>query len=185
MDEGLKKRLIGATVLVSLVVIFVPMLLQRESVLEQEIHQSNIPIPPKREYRTSVLPAQDESLFSPPKEIVPIQPGEKPPSLNPSPPAEKQAQPSPSAPPVPATGLSAWMIQVASFSGQENAQRLVKTLREKDFSTSIQQESIKGKKVYRVLVGPEVDRNQAEKLLVRLNEEVKSLGLKGLIKRYP
>jgi len=32
MDDGLKRRLIGATVLVSLVVIFVPMLLQREPV---------------------------------------------------------------------------------------------------------------------------------------------------------
>jgi len=196
MDEGLKRRLIGATVLVSLVVIFVPMLLQHEPVLEQEIHKSNIPPRPDRDFRSRVVPSESEQLALPPKEIARIQAEERP-SLT----EQKKTPPPPSRPvsgqtgqagsrtsPAvvePRVGLSAWIIQVGSFSKRENAEKLIVQLRGKSFSADIEQASVKGRTMYRVLVGPEVDRKRAEAMLARLNREVEALKLKGKLKSYP
>jgi len=46
MDDALKRRLTGAVVLVSLAVIFVPMLVEEEPVLSPSIRESNIPVRP-------------------------------------------------------------------------------------------------------------------------------------------
>ncbi len=62
MNEGLKKRLVGATVLVSLVVIFVPMLLEKEPVLSGSITESNIPPRPNTDFTSRVLPLENENL---------------------------------------------------------------------------------------------------------------------------
>ena len=64
MDEALKKRLIGATVLVSLVVIFVPMLLEHEPIVSTQIEKTNIPERPKNIFSSSVLPLESEKLTS-------------------------------------------------------------------------------------------------------------------------
>ena len=186
MDDGLKKRLIGATVLVSLIVIFVPMLLQNEPVLEREIQESNIPLPPKPDFSSRVIPEKSTP---------------EPTTLKPAPPpahtATADAVPHRSEAQSAAVaqigaaqvetreGLSAWMIQVGSFSLQENADNLVKQLREKSFAADIEQVSVNGNMLYRVLVGPEVDRARAEKLLDRVNAEVKSLNIQGTLKSYP
>jgi len=196
MDEGLKKRLIGAMVLVSLVVIFVPMLLQREPVLEQEIRKSNIPPRPDRDFTSRVIPSESEQLALPPKEVVKIQAGDRPPlvkqqksSSQPSKSASGQTGPtgSKTSPAVvePRVGISAWIIQVGSFSKRGNAEKLVTQLRGKSFSADIEQASVKGRTMYRVLVGPEVDRKRAEAMLARLNREVKALKLTGKLKSYP
>ena len=197
MDEGLKKRLIGATVLVSLVVIFVPMLLQRESVLEPEIHNSNILPRPDRDFRSRVvIPSESEQLALPPREIVRIQAGERPPSMQRQKPSSPPSSPvagqtgragSKTSPAVvePRVGLSAWIIQVGSFSKRENAEKLVTQLRGKFFAADMEQASVKGRTMYRVLVGPEIDRKRAETMLARLNREVKGLKLKGKLKSYP
>lgn len=46
MDDALKRRLTGAVVLVSLAVIFVPMMVEDEPVLSPRIRDSNIPVRP-------------------------------------------------------------------------------------------------------------------------------------------
>jgi len=101
-------------------------------------------------------------------------------------PVSRQAAPKTSPAVVkPRVGLSAWIIQVGSFSKRGNAEKLVKQLRGKSFSTDIEQASVKGRTMYRVLVGPEIDRKRAEAMLARLNREVKALKLKGKLKSYP
>lgn len=77
------------------------------------------------------------------------------------------------------------MIQVGSFSLRDNAENLVKQLREKSFAADIEQVSVKGNMLFRVLVGPEVDRQKAEKLLEQVNAEVKPLNIEGTLKSYP
>jgi len=62
---------------------------------------------------------------------------------------------------------------------------LIVQLRGKSFSADIEQASVKGRTMYRVLVGPEVDRKRAEAMLARLNREVEALKLKGKLKSYP
>ena len=185
MDDGLKKRLIGATVLASLIVIFVPMLLQHEPILEQGIQESNIPLPPKTDFSSRVIPRKSE-----PPPVVPRSPAPDARVTDSRLSDEKAAKPAAAAAP-PAKqvetreGLSAWVIQVGSFSLRDNAENLVKQLRGKSFAADIEQVSVKGNVLFRVLVGPEVDRTKAEKLLQRVNAEVKPLNIEGALKSYP
>ena len=186
MDDSLKKRLIGATVLVSLVVIFVPMLLQHEPVLEPGITESNIPVPPKTDFSSRVIP---EKSTPAPVDLKPTPPVDQATtdavSDNTATPPPALARQTPAAQVETREGLSAWMIQVGSFSLRDNADNLVKQLREKAFAADIEQVSVSGTLLYRVLVGPEVDRAKAEKLLKQVNAEVKSLNIVGTLKSYP
>jgi len=185
VDDGLKKRLIGATVLVSLIVIFVPMLLQHEPVLEQSIQKSNIPVPPQSDFSSRVIPDKSKPAPISPRSSSSITPttGGVVRGGSRSQPAASGKKPV--AQVVTREGLSAWMIQVGSFSQRDNAQKLVGKLRIKSFAADIEQVSVKGKMLYRVLIGPEVDRKKAEKLLARVNVEVKPLNIKGRLKSYP
>jgi DedD protein len=235
LDEGLKKRLIGATVLVSLVVIFIPMLLDNSGEREPGIEIINIPPRPDRPFTQGILPDEGQPLSTPPT-IVRLQPLERevlPPvkpkykvepvpaakpaaaprkkrqsSPEPKPATRAKSAPKPtpkSAPPTKRTTakvppvrvkergstpsrrgpISSWVIQMGSFSSRANADKLVKQLRMKSFSAFVAQASVKGKLVYRVRVGPEVDRGQVEKTLARLNRAMKSLGVRGNIRPYP
>ena len=78
VDEGLKKRLIGATVLVSLVVIFVPMLLQNEPVMEKGIDRTNVPPRPEGEFTSRILPLESEQLSLPEERVTPLRRGDPP-----------------------------------------------------------------------------------------------------------
>jgi len=201
VDERLKKRLVGATVLVSLVVIFVPMLLEDEPMVETGIHETNIPPKPERDFSSRVIPAEDEKLSVPPvsrrPQIVPLKPPPapavvkktEPPTL--SAPAEqvetKPAEQPEMKPPAvePREGLTAWVIQVGSFSNRDNAEKLVQQIREMKYAAFMEQADVDGKTHYRVKVGPEVDRKLADKMLVSLNKDLKALNLKGTVKSYP
>ncbi len=193
MDERLKKRLVGATVLVSLVVIFVPMLLEDEPVIETGIYKTNIPPKPERDFSSRVVPAEDEKLATPPAshrpEIVPLKPMPEPEVVEkaepPAPP--EMAETAESTPPAvaPRVGLSAWVIQVGSFSNRDNAEKLVQQIREMKYAAFMEQADVDGKTHYRVKVGPEVDRALADKMLISLNKDLKALNLKGEVKSYP
>jgi DedD protein len=70
VDESLKRRLVGATVLVSLIVIFVPMLLEEQSGEPPGIEGTNIPRRPEIDSGLSssrLLPLEDEPLSEPPQ----------------------------------------------------------------------------------------------------------------------
>lgn len=184
MDDSLKKRLIGATVLVSLIVVFVPMLLQNEPVIDQGIRETNIPLPPKTDFSSRVIPNKTEPPPLP-KPLVQVEPETA--SVPVDNPATQPPVIATSDPPKVETreGLSAWVIQVGSFSQRENADNLVQQLRAKEFAADIEQVSVKGNTLFRVLIGPEVDRGKAEKLLERVNREVKPLNIAGTLKSYP
>jgi len=189
VDEGLKKRLIGATVLVSLVVIFVPMLLQNEPVIEKGIDSTNVPTRPDGDFTSRILPMESEQLSLPEERVTPLQPGDSPITGAGTRPDKAAGQSPQSKAPAkavkPRVGLTAWIIQVGSFSKRENAEKLVNTLRKKEFSAFMEQAEISGKQVFRVRVGPVVDRGQAEKMLVELNRELKPMKLKSTLTRYP
>jgi DedD protein len=191
VDEGLKRRLVGATVLVSLVVIFVPMLLQNEPVLEQGITSSNIPPLPTREFQSRVIPQPADPLPLPEKRRVRLDSANPDTAARRSPPPtatpaeRKKPEPPASKRATPQVGVSAWMIQVGSFSQRQNAEKLQQQLRGKKFPVDIELASVKGRTMYRVLVGPEIDRKRTERMLARLNQEVAPLKLSGKIRRYP
>ncbi len=194
MDEGLKKRLIGATVLVSLVVIFVPMLLDDEPVIDAGIKRSNIPDKPDNAFSSRIQPLETADLSQPPADLLPVERGDSEPAKVPAdkggseaavvdattatPVAEPQK-------PKQRVGLSAWVLQAGSFSNRDNADKLVKELQAQKFAAFLEQVEIKGRTLFRVRVGPEVDRARAEQTLKRLNVLLKEKKIEASLKSYP
>ena len=174
----MKQRLVGAVVLVALVVIFVPMLLDDEPMVTSSITKTNIPPQPKRNY-----PARTVSK----KEVKPLVPAvvskvEPTKAAEPKP-IVKSVTVAPKTEPKKArVGLSAWVVQVASFGKRTNADKLMKRLQAKKLSAFVEQASVDRKTVFRVRVGPEVDHKKAEGIRSRIEREFK---LKGKIERYP
>lgn len=74
---------------------------------------------------------------------------------------------------------SAWIIQLASFKSDTNAKRLVTKLRADNFVAFFH--GAADGSIYRVFVGPELDKALLEKQLNKIAKEYK---LKGFIKRY-
>ncbi len=168
MDEGLKKRLIGAAVLAALAVIFVPMLFEEPPPPEPEL----APLPPRP-------PADDfasEMLREEVPAVMPLAP-------RPVEPDQPERAEEPAAPDQQRTGLSAWVVQAASLSSQENAQKLVVRLREAGLPTPDPElVDIRGKRYYRVRVGPVVERSRAEAMLGKVSEIA---GTQAQVQRYP
>ncbi len=193
MEERLKKRLIGAAVLTSLVVIFVPMLFEKDSGGQwgEELRIPPRPAVPE-DYATRILPAPNEDLAQAPRSVSKTEPSQ---ATGSAPPAAGPANTS-EAPRAAATASGqsakrktekgqaprAWVLQVASFSSRKNADQLVTRLRAKKFPAFQEKASVNGAAVFRVRIGPEIDRKLAEKMLKRVTEEFK---LKGQIVRYP
>jgi DedD protein len=203
MEQKLKQRLVGAIVIVSLAVIFVPIILEGPDD-EWSPRSHGMPEPPRMDYGV------DMELALPPveppetREVEPMEPAEPaapekpvaapvvvPPVAQPTEPVKAtpppQAQPSPP-PAVPDqnTSLAApppgWYIQVGSFSQHMNAEGLRERLQKAGHTTRLQTINIGKAQVYRVLVGPAASRASAEKQNSRLATQQK---IKGIVIEYP
>ncbi|RTZ78040.1 MAG: hypothetical protein DSZ01_05895 [Gammaproteobacteria bacterium] len=202
MDEQLKRRLIGATVLVSLAIIFLPMLLEHEPATLKPVPMKPIPEEPERNFDSSLL--QDVPPRNPITELA--APADKTTATTPAP-APVKAQPvpektvvakvapkpaprkaskvpaKPKKPALPKAAPSGWVVQVASLTSRENAMQLVRKLREAGLDTMDPRPvTVKGKRFYRVQVGPEISRANAEKHLTLIKRVA---GTKGKVMRYP
>ena len=186
MEEGLKKRLVGAAVLASLAVIFVPMLIEEPELPDSEFNQ--IPSAPESmPFASSML--QDEVVRPQPVFIdlnaepeTPEAPAAVAATPTPAAPAAAPADAPASAVVEPQAGLSAWVVQVGSFSSEENAKALVKKLRAGGFQTPDPERiELRGKVLFRVQVGPMVNKSKADKLLPQID---KLSGTKGKVLRY-
>lgn len=206
----IKQRVIGAIVLVSLAVIFIPMLLNSERSLDDgmPVFGSNIPNKPdyiskksvptktdsssaiiiksqadfdsrviidehtpklKEKAKASFAKVESTKKTSKDKSSLKASVVKKDSTANKiitakTKPAAKQP-------------AKAWAIQVGSFSERKNAFSLRNKLRSKKFTAFVESvKTVKGH-VYRVRVGPEVKRLQAEKVQKRLKKELKISGL--------
>ena len=211
MSHDLKRRLIGATVLISLAIIFLPMILEHEPLMVDRGEMTPIPEAPDEKFKSSLI--RDEVLEDKPQvaanPVVPAAPQKDPapaPAVEITPTAPATADAAPTAKPEPVKpepakqapkavekpapapeqakpGPSAWVIQVGSFSNQENAKKLVERLRKAGLDTMDPQPAVvNGKQLYRVKVGPELDKRNAKKLLPKVKQVA---GLQGTVIRYP
>ncbi|OQX32022.1 MAG: hypothetical protein C3L25_14055 [Candidatus Sedimenticola endophacoides] len=178
MEEHMKKRLIGATVLVSLAVIFVPMLLQPDPVIETGITESNIPPMPEGRFSSRIIPIENETPATGAAGSGQV---ERDTAAAPAPPPPPQPQPQPQAEPTP----SAWVIQAGSFSSQENADTLMQELRAAGYPAFVDPAEIGGNTLHRVQIGPEASRGKAEEMLRRLHEILSAKKLEGALRSYP
>lgn len=192
MDERLKQRLVGAAVLTSLAVIFIPMLFDTRPPPEQEIVSSNIPEKPDGGFSSRIVPLEEGA----PMEEAEAAAQTRAPAPEPAPGSGSRAGAAPQPPPAPPpdasggaapggserVGLTAWAVQLGSFSNEQNAVALIDRLRDKGYTAFV--EPAKGGKdtLTRVYVGPELERDAAEQIRGKLEKEFK---LKGLVVRYP
>lgn len=193
MDENhLKQRIVGAIVLVALAVIFIPMFLSGDRDGDMPILDSNIPSKPENVEQLKTLE------LSPDRPVPEMKTPDRTPVDEHPPQAESEAAPDKTAPAAtedtaatdssvtPPTSESrdskAWAVQVGSFSKQSNALGLRDKLRDKGYRAFVEQVSTDKGEVYRVRVGPEVHRSQAEELKKELQEKLK---LNGLVVAHP
>lgn len=194
MDVLLKQRLVGATVLVALGVIFVPLILEGPS---QTLVPEMEALPEPDDYVLSAplesFPAPDAIPAEPDTAIILTDPQPAAVSEAPAEPAQPIAEPEPepepaAAAPEPETKpaksapLGSWVVQMGSFSSEQNARRLRDKLRKSGFVTQVEKARIDGKQRFRVRVGPFLERAEAEQSRKQIQDK---LTLKGRVLSYP
>lgn len=196
-NQLLKRRVIGAAVLVALAVIFIPMILSggRD---EMPLFGSNIPKKPRAIEKLKSLEIPTPPKVEQPNENIRIPVAEQLPPARAElkKPAQGQADASgkavtsskavqsdkQAATSDKASATKAWVVQVGSFGNRANALALQKKLRRHKFAAFV--EFVKGKQggVYRVRVGPEVDRAKAEETRQAINKQLK---IRGVVMSHP
>lgn len=205
--DGLKQRVIGALVLVSLAVIFVPMLFdephsERSSRVidlpeeppfpEVDVSDPVAPATPVApSYRVEETTPTSEPVSAQPtpvSEPVEPQPAETAEPVAPVPAPEAEPEPQVSAPepaPEPVTASEyrnalegAWIVQLGSFGNAENARRLRDQAREKGYSSHLQEVSRGDSVLTRVFCGPFAEKAEAERAKRALDA---AFGLNSLV----
>ncbi len=192
MDQILKQRLVGAAVLIACGVIFIPMLLD-ESALEETLDQSDLTTSAQNDdFNSRIIPldkavldtarkAAEQDLNAEVSAAPPVveQAEASEPAL-----AERAEAPEPA--PVeraePQEGVNAWIVQLGSFASKDNAAAVEVRAREAGYSAYVEMVTTGGGIVYRVRVGPELLRSNAEAIRDNLEEEIK---LSGMVLQYP
>ncbi len=207
-DSRLKQRLVGAVVLVSLAVIFIPMMLGDKGGFDRLITSSNIPpkpeegrrvveiplheVPPRPEKKPVTTVVVDEYTKELPENFVPAEPDES--RKADAKPAKKTTPSSGSKPvakppvveKIPAKPTKnmvveqtqSWVVQMGSFSERANAMVLRDRIRKKKYSAYVEAVATKKGTIYRVRVGPERTRAKAEALQAKLR---KVFNLNGMV----
>ena len=179
MDTTLKQRLIGAAVLIALAVIFVPMILDGSG--RQNSVTLNMDVPPEPQFTFESELPDSKKLDNLPPIAKKKQPNT---DKTPGDTSEKQSSEvkSASAPApkvVEATedhikknpSLNAWAVQVAAFGEREKALELEKKLLAANYSAFTEKSTSGNKILYRVKVGPELKRENADKLKNKIEKE--------------
>lgn len=154
MDPDLKQRIIGAVVITALAAIFIPMLFD-DPVDDSGRTVSELVIPPAPGIN------QDSPVQPPPGSVDAVLSSAEDAALK----SARQGLGT-------ATGADArqpsfvrWVIQIGSFSERKNADSLRDRLKEQGFKAFVDSVEIPGKgTLYRVRVGPELDKPRAESI---------------------
>jgi len=159
MDQDLKQRLVGAVVITALAAIFVPMLFD-DPVDESGKMISEIEIPNEpvfsQEYNAENISSNIDDVELP--KSLPLK--------------EKRIVQKPVA------SMGSWFVQVGIFGNEGNAYTFRDKIRSQGFPVTVTTISAKNGVLYRVRVGPELDKKRAEKM----KEKIQRLnGLKGIL----
>lgn len=183
MDRALKERIIGATILVLVVVLVVPVFLDGPP-RDGEIVSQHVSLPGQagqkiqtiilNRDRSEPVPASSGNATVVPKpaprKIVQRQ---KDPAPAVQAPVTKQAEAAST------TGM--WVVQLGSFGDSENAKRLAADLRKQGFAAFLSRLSTSSGQLHRVRVGPQKDRKSAEAMAAKLRKA----GHRGQVLPHP
>ena len=198
-DNRIKQRIVGAIVLVSLGVIFIPMILS--GTREQSMPIFGSPIPEKPDNIANIKVLEFENTPKPPKkpEVVrlpvdkysskedkpvktEVKPEVKPTPVEPSKSEVKQSPETVKPQTEEKKPLKAWAVQLGSFENRKNALVLKDKLIKKGFRAFVEKIIKANKTSYRVRVGPEVRRDNALKLQKQIEQK---MNIKGLVMTHP
>ncbi len=182
LQEPMRQRLVGAAVLAALLILVIPLLLDDSERREKGITTSNIPPRPQGEFGSSVVPL-DTRMPAPAVDAAEVElvPADAPlvtEPLSPVPPGTADEATGAGQ----RIGVSAWVVQLGSFAAAENAAALEKRVKDAGYSAFVEQLQTGEGQVFRVRVGPELLRADAQSIRDRLESEI---NLKGIVVRYP
>ena len=147
METPLQQRIVGAIVIVALGVIFIPAILDGSGFKSR--HTRTIEIPP-------------QPVFPPPEKVSVV---EVPTPLDDRLASQRQYE---RENPEPPEKLKPFMLQVGTFSSRENAEKLRNDLRGKGYTTHVYEETVDGKTVFPVRIGPEAEKDRIESIRKKL-----------------
>ena len=195
MDRQLQQRVVGAAVLVALGVIFIPIFLDNGALDTRVPRLSNIPPAPEGDFTSRVIPLSEKAIDD--LEARATQPVAVPDLVTETDYTDSQELSEPPETPIasdeenesaeataesaPRTGVVAWTVQLGSFANDENARRLIDKLREAGFPAYLERQLNDAGTAFKVRVGPEIRREDAEKLRANLENK---FALKGMLLRY-
>lgn len=198
MERRLKERLIGVAVLVMLAVILIPMILDDSSERDIAITKTNIPARPKDDFNSRIVPLKESDLTPIPEKAtakadteplldalpddVPVNQSEAMSAPEPEKEIEKKSTQLSEKAVSNNMGVTAWVVQLGSFSSEENAKGLNEKLRKSGYPAFVEPVKRGSTTAFRVRVGPEILRSDAETLKQKLK---KSMQIDGIVIRYP
>jgi DedD protein len=180
LDVRIQQRLVGALVILALVFLIVPVALDGNGRIPENI--TGIPPKPKRPDLSHIRVAE------PVADVLPALPSEPPEPLT-EPEVAQATEPTPypasnnagaDAPDIPEG--RAWSVQVASFRDSSKAAELRDQLRGQSYPTYVNEVLLSDGSVFtQVLVGPNADIERVRQLQETIKQET---GLQGLVVRY-
>jgi DedD protein len=203
-EFDLKKRLLGALILIGFGVVVLPALLggkdpqggvdgsQQFPSLESKVFVSKItpiggetPQPMPKPQQTKPRDGLIESQAPTPDPVVPVKPEVKKKKIAKSdPPAKTKSAPKAEAKPVTRPkDEPGWVVRVGTFNKKDNANRVVKRLQQAGFSPSTTKIKTDKGLATRVWVGPYAQRVEAARIRTRVQQVTG--GEEGYIAAYP
>lgn len=193
MDQKLKQRLVGAIVLVSLAVFFIPIILEGPE-SDWVARNQAMPEPPAIDFlihkqpqplgetlSMPVVAEKADGLTDADTPAIPASQVTTPPTVEKLP-VESTDKPAkaaaPSASPEPRFPPGSWGIQLGSFSSKANASGLHDKLEAAQYPSFLEADKGKSGAIYKVIAGPYGNRDSAEKAR---NEISARQGIKGFL----
>lgn len=151
MEAPLQQRIVGAIVLVTLGVIFIPALLDGSGYKSRQVQDIKIrekPVfPPLTQKKLEPIPTPLEKIKKNQAKVLKSD-------------TEKiQKKP-----------VKSFALQVGTFSSNKNAEKLRNKLRKAGYPTFVQKTQYKGKDSYKVRIGPELEHNVLEKIKTEIKK---------------
>ena len=163
MEAPLKQRIVGAIVLVTLGVIFIPALLDGSGYKSRQVQDIEIKekpdFPPLSSKRVEPIPTPIDDIKQQQSKVLALDP-KKP-----------HKQP-----------IRSFALQVGTFGSNDNAMKLQKQLHKAGYTTFIHKSVSKGKTSYKVRIGPELERSKLDKIKASIK---KSHKIDGYVVNHP
>lgn len=145
MEVPLQQRIVGAIVLVTLGVIFIPALLDGSGYKSRQVQDIEIKekpeFPPLKQKKVKPIPTPLEKNK---QDQVKVQKAD---------PKDTHKKP-----------IKSFALQVGTFGSNENAEKMRDQMRETGYTAFVHKSTSKGKTSYKVRIGPELERSVLEKI---------------------